>query len=1230
MLKKLRLLFLFSLVSFSVANAQIGQGGIKGKVLDKSNNESIPFANVIVELNGVQVGGATTDFDGNYHIKPLSPGKYDVKASFVGYQQVMISGFIVRSDKTEFLNIAMSQGIELKAFEKIEYTVPLISKDNTSSGGTVTRDEIARMPGRSADMVAITVGGIFSEDGERGNVRGARSEATDTYIDGVKVRGSTSLPNQAIEQVTVIMGGVPAQYGDATGGIISITTRGASSRYGGGLEFLSSQITDPYKSNLLGYTLTGPLLFKKNQNESAVKKPLVGFFLAGELNSVRDPRPSPVGSFRVNDSTMNFLRENPLRVAPGGQGVFMNSDFLRRDQIESIKARQNVEARGMLIQSKFDFNLSDNTFLSLGGNLDFNRDRGNGINNMLLNSENNPYLTDKTWRVYANFTQRFGSGKDDAASVIKGAYYTLQADYSKFDSKSEDPRHRNNVFQHGHIGYFESVFEPNYQFTFNDSLGLLGYYQDNFRQTQYNFTPGPHNPYLANYTNFYYDLHKDSPEGFLENPQQVLEGGGLTNGLYPRSVGSGHVYDLWNAPGMPFNSYAITDNSQFRIRATGGADIKNHSLLIGFEYEQRSDRAFSVSPYGLWRHMRQLTNNHILELDKNNPIIDYFNGTYPIISYNRLNSSPGEYDKNNPNETQYFFDYNLRNALNLPTDGTDFIDVDNIDPSKFKLDFFSADELLNNGNSYVSYFGYNHAGERSRRNPSFEDFFSRRDDYGNLTREVQPFQPIYIAGYIQDKFSFDDLVFNVGLRVDRFDANQKVLKDPYSLFETRKASELPEGFKPTNMGDDYVVYVNDVKTENISERGTVVGYRNGSTWYNAQGVEINDPSVLVTSSGNVAPWLVDPANTQPSTHLKSSAFKDYEPQVIVMPRIAFSFPISDEALFYAHYDVLAKRPGAGLRFDPTDYLFIMNGGGLLNNPNLKPEKTITYELGFQQRLTPSSSLKLSAFYNENRNQIQAINVNYAFPRSYFTYGNIDFSTVKGMTLAYDLRRTGNASLRATYTLQFADGTGSNAQTGFNMINAGQPNLRTIFPLDYDQRHNFTTNFDYRYGSGKNYNGPILFDRQILANTGINIMTLAGSGAPYSEQLIVTGDALTNGGRSLMKGSLNGSRKPWRFTANFRLDRDIDLAWGKEDKRKTASLNVYVLVQNALNNRNVISVYRFTGNPDDDGYLSAPEMQAGISSQNDEQAFRELYALKLMNPFNFSTPRTIRLGVILNF
>jgi hypothetical protein len=53
-------------------------------------------------------------------------------------------------------------------------------------------------------------------------------------------------------------------------------------------------------------------------------------------------------------------------------------------------------------------------------------------------------------------------------------------------------------------------------------------------------------------------------------------------------------------------------------------------------------------------------------------------------------------------------------------------------------------------------------------------------------------------------------------------------------------------------------------------------------------------------------------------------FQDYEPQIVVMPRVAFSFSITDQAQFFAHYDVLTQRPSSNLRNDPSEYLQFLN------------------------------------------------------------------------------------------------------------------------------------------------------------------------------------------------------------------------------------------------------------------------------------------------------------------
>ena len=85
-----------------------------------------------------------------------------------------------------------------------------------------------------------------------------------------------------------------------------------------------------------------------------------------------------------------------------------------------------------------------------------------------------------------------------------------------------------------------------------------------------------------------------------------------------------------------------------------------------------------------------------------------------------------------------------------------------------------------------------------------------------------------------------------------------------------------------------------------------------------------------------------------------------------------------------------------------------------------------------------------------------------------------------------------------------------------------------------------------------------------------------------------------------------------------------------DNKRNLGLNVYLQVQNLLNTQNVRSVYRATGNPDDDGYLNDASAQTNIEAQNDPQSFRDLYMMKINSPFNYSLPRMARLGIEINF
>jgi hypothetical protein len=262
--------------------------------------------------------------------------------------------------------------------------------------------------------------------------------------------------------------------------------------------------------------------------------------------------------------------------------------------------------------------------------------------------------------------------------------------------------------------------------------------------------------------------------------------------------------------------------------------------------------------------------------------------------------------------------------------------------------------------------------------------------------------------------------------------------------------------------------------------------------------------------------------------------------------------------------------------------------------------------------------------------VQLINIFEAYPATYKTFGNRDFGTVKGLTIAYDLRQTGNIRMTANYTLQFADGTGSDATSASALVTAGLPNLRNIFPYSFDQRHTFAITFDYRYGEGADYNGPKIGKLNLLENTGLNIFSNIYSGSPYSSQTFITDEGIGNLNAGI-NGTLNGSRLPWSYRLDLQLDKTINLQYGKKDnKKKTAFLNVYCRVTNLFNQFNLLNVYRATGNWDDDGFLAAASSQASIQNQIDEQSFRDFYMMKIQNPFNVSSPRTIRLGLKLDF
>ena len=191
--KRWKTLVLFIMTSLAVMS-QNHAGSIKVNVRDSlSSKEPIPFANVIVYKGKIQVAAGTTDLDGNVMIKPLTPGLYNLKVVYVGYNPKQINKVEVLSDKTVYLSILLSNdGIRLDEVMITDYAVDLIDKD-TKSGGIIERENFQHMASKDLNSVISTQAGvILTSNGSSTSiqVRGSRVGNRNVFIDGERSVGN--------------------------------------------------------------------------------------------------------------------------------------------------------------------------------------------------------------------------------------------------------------------------------------------------------------------------------------------------------------------------------------------------------------------------------------------------------------------------------------------------------------------------------------------------------------------------------------------------------------------------------------------------------------------------------------------------------------------------------------------------------------------------------------------------------------------------------------------------------------------------------------------------------------------------------------------------------------------------------------------------------------------------------------------------------------------------------
>jgi len=1246
-------------------NAQSAYGELRGQVtldaleLDSNWKFDVTFARLtLYQLDSTKVKSTSPQYGGEYFIRNIAPGEYYLVAKLSKYQAVTVDNITISPDVLYRQDVNLfsgnsSMGAKVGGDLLGPKTIvdpqkkPKGAKEiETSSNGT--------------DIVGgliNTEAGLTRDASGRLSIIGGRPGGTISSVDGGYIRTRFALNPFTVGQAGVTIGGVPAQFGDFTGGVISYSTKNVGMKKRTLVDFNTTSPFNAYHQNNLEFFTSGPIWIKNKGKEvdstgKNGEQLKLTYFFDSRINYAKDPSPSAIGYQIINPEKLDELIANPLIASDNGQGLSPAGASIAANDIFTVNARPDADLLNYNAQSKITFLPNYQSRLTWFGSASFQNYKAAGRD--LFNYRNNAKVSTRDFLTYISYQVDLPnpSPKTQESSYhISRASLNFRADFQQSNSTVQDNRHKDQVFDYGYVGSFTKYATDLYNYVgsnnpnqerrkFIDQNGNEVYLRD-FHElvgtvdTAYRFTASTLNPERARFTQAAFDYVSNNGQANEQNIQSNL---GLLNGFNPANV-----YGLWQSAGQVQSAYSKNQSTFISFTAYGEASLNAplkrkkgsnpHDFQYGIFFEQSFQRGYRVEANDLWRLMPQLTNTHLTKYDLDNPMLTYnSDGVFTdTVKYNRLIDI----------ENQTTFDKNLRNSLiaggktdvyGNPINESTIIDVNSLKPEDLSLGMFSADELLNNGNSYVNYYGYDYLGNKVNSKTNIDAYLNDKQN-----RAVGAFQPTYIAAWIQDQFDFKDLVFRAGLRMERYDANQPVLADPYSLYPVRSAGEVktlngnavrhPEGINGT-----YKVYVDDVKNPT-----KIVGYRNKNQWYDAQGKQIANPDILAnqTINGEIAPYLVN----QEQTEVEASAFKDYESKVYFLPRFLFSFPVNS-GLFFANYDVQTQRPGSNFsRGNISDYLFLENtNGGTIANPALAPRIKTSYEIGFKQLLIdPKTSggmyadVGIVGGYANIKNDINLFFYNHAYPISYTSYSNIDHSSIKNVRIDFNFRKNRNLSLAANYTLLYANGTGSNPNSSRALIQSNQPNLRTNLPLgDLDVRNTIKLDLIYSFGGGTDprtnkdmYVGPVQL-KKVLEYTTFSANFNAISGLPYSA--VLNPVRLGSNDRSQLKGNPFGSRLPYNYNLNLRVAKSIPLE-NKNGKRSL--LNIYLLVSNVLNAKNQVAVYPYTGVANDDGYLSSPTGQQQIASALNAEAYEAVYRASLQNPGFFRAPRMMQLGLRLN-
>lgn len=227
-----------TLVFMQLSVLLFSQNFIKGVVVDADNGESVIGCNIL--LQGTTIG-TVTDFDGNYELKNVPAGTYNIIFSFISYDKSIQKVEIGKNSELK-LDVKLKsstqviQDVVVTAQRRTDTELTMLTstrKSLTIANG-ITSQQIARSQDKDASEVIRRVPGVTIRDGKFVIVRGLTERYNSVWLNGTSTPSSESdvrafsfdvIPSGQIDNILIYKTPAPELPADFAGAMINVKTK---------------------------------------------------------------------------------------------------------------------------------------------------------------------------------------------------------------------------------------------------------------------------------------------------------------------------------------------------------------------------------------------------------------------------------------------------------------------------------------------------------------------------------------------------------------------------------------------------------------------------------------------------------------------------------------------------------------------------------------------------------------------------------------------------------------------------------------------------------------------------------------------------------------------------------------------------------------------------------------------------------------------------------------------